>query len=350
VFQKNNHTFFYFVKMARLPVEVLQQVHKHLEKRDLLQCQATSCHWYSSATEILYRDIKIRNSVIAFLLMRTLENEPSLGTYVKKFHISSSNYDEVWDASDLLDVVITSCPYLSNISFQPENKASYWGRLMLAGYRGQLRYLHTLQSPEKIPETIKCYGYAALAFRNTLKSLELRDQIEIRENMEGSTLTLYTDMFNELSSKLQEFEKLETLILCRHSSKGLAGVDDIFDRCLKLKKLTALFILPPGDLPGFHHKYNISSIKQRPEIKEFRGHTSILEHGDSLMYLMHKFPRLEKLRIADDCYDILKSFYSNYDALYESNQITTAGIMVKFFDYLSRISSVVVCCHLMVWI
>lgn len=112
--------------MKNLSAEILQQVNKYLEREDLLQCQVTTQNWFLSASEKLYRHIKMRNINDAQLFMASLETKPILGTYVKTVYIESPGNHRYWDAEDFLDFIVTFCPYISSISFQPEYRDAYW--------------------------------------------------------------------------------------------------------------------------------------------------------------------------------------------------------------------------------
>jgi hypothetical protein len=177
----------------------------------------------------------MRNIDDAQLFLASVETKPILRTYVKTVHIESPDNHRYWDAEDFLDFIVTFCPYISGITFHPEYRDAYWGRIMLAGNQGQLRYLQNFQTPQDIPNTINYYNNTCLAFRNLLQILELRDQVHPTKEEKD----LYTDQFNELSEKLKEFKDLKTLIVFCHSTEGIAWLDNIIDRCSKFEKLSA---------------------------------------------------------------------------------------------------------------
>lgn len=185
-----------------------------------------------------------------------------------------------------------------------------------------------------------------MSFRTSLQVLELRDQIRHSQGT-NEDLTLYNEEFNALCINLQEFEELKKLVVYCHSNKGVAWLDGTIDRCFRLKQLSAFFVPYESQVFAFDYEYDISTIKQRPDIKIFKGHSSILEHGNSVLYFMHKFPQLDRLHITDDYFEVCTSIFLNESFGHNYSKITTtSAIMSNFFKYLSKIPSVAIECSL----
>lgn len=322
--------------MSNLPVEISKNILYHLDTPDLKQCQLTGQYWHTPATELLYHFVRLEQRYQLDLFMQAVKNEPSLGLLVKKIHIHFSKYESSVKDHHFIDFVINFCPNLVFISI-PHHDPPHYVQLINAGYLGKLKYLEEIALPIKRSDTLKYYNCATLAFSKSIKTLELRDTIELTRD---SRFRLFTDDFIWLRDELHHFTKLEKLSVVHHSNEGLIGINDIIDTCHTLKHLITTFVtsdpVESEDTP-----LNIPSIQPSLHIKIFEGHYTVLDHQDSVKYLMCKFPKLQKLKLTNQSFDFFGK--SIYERTYGDQEFKlTAEVAREFLYYLSRIPSVTV--------
>ncbi|CAO3623543.1 unnamed protein product [Mucor hiemalis] len=300
------------------------------------QLPLTSQYWYTPSTEQLYYSIRLEQTYEAGLFMQTVKSIPSLGLLVKRLHILLFKYESSWKDHHFIDFLVNYCPNLVYLSI-PHHDAPHYIQLINAGYQRKLKYLQRIEFPRKRSDTLKYYNCASLAFSKSIKTLELRDTVDLTHSSVDNT---YDDDFVWLRGGLQHFTKLEKLTVVQHSDQGLIGIDNIIDTCNIIKHLVTTFVpFHPTELSsGFQDSaLDIPSTQPCLHVKIFEGHNTLLDHEDSVKYLMHKFPKLQKLKLTDQSLHFMRKRFISVPS---STQ--TAMVAAKFLNYLSQIPSVTV--------
>lgn len=318
--------------MSNWPVEISRKILYHLDTPDLKQCQLTCQYWHTLATEQLYDFVRLEQRYQLDLFMQTVKNESSLGLLVKKIHIHFYKYESSVKDHKFLDFVISFCPNLVYISI-PHHDPPHYVQLINAGYHDKHKYLEEIELPRRRTDTLKYYNCATLAFRKSIKTLELRDTIDLTPTSRDH---LFADDFVWLRSELHHFTKLEKLTVVQHTNEGLIGINDIIDTCHTLKHLITTFVpSPPFEFEDT--SLDIASTQPCTHVKIFEGHDTLLDHQNSVKYLMRKFPKLQKLKLTD------QSFHFIRKRLIDTGiSGLTVEVTKEFLQYLSQITSVTV--------
>lgn len=332
--------------VSDLPIEILTQIFYHVKSNaDLLQCQQTCRCWYQASKESLYESIYFGSEPRTSALMRTLNDSPNLGKFIKnvQFNRGKANLDTP-SAQQLLQL----CSNIENISAFVPDDAFYKG-LVQAARQGQLSCLQRLPDHHSgSVESMEVYLNVALEFQTTLKGLAY-DQM-IYSDLGGD---MHLKIYSKLAQNLKRFKELQDLKIVRVASffgRGLCDLDPLIQDVPLLKTLTAVFYptnhfrgpLPTDVFTSMHgaplagdifSTISNKDIKPRPDIESFYGIWESMNTDDVVTYFMAKFTNLKMVNIG-----YLRDPPQPYDI--------SLPVVYKWIEYLSKIPSVKVECAL----
>ncbi|KAI8049334.1 hypothetical protein BDF21DRAFT_468979 [Thamnidium elegans] len=315
--------------MIQLPFELLQLIFIQLTNQDLLQCQLTCKRWNQVSAELFYSNIKMKNTHRYYEYTCTIKNSPRLARFLKYVDIGytlGNQLGETYDLNDLLSTVVENCPNLLELRGIEPNY-SFWTRLTYAANQGQLLRLRRLPKPTN--NCIESYIYTALSFKKTLNSLVLCGQPGYYSLRKFNYATSYQIIFNSI----KEFSNLQDLVVGHYTDQLLSYWDAWIDNCHYLKSLTvSLFYTTQRELIRKPDREPNKSILQRSDIQKLDCHWEIIKCDEQLKYIIHKFPKLQDLKVVFDPHlENDQKRISNY---------LSSSVMVEFLQYASTIPKI----------
>ncbi|GAA5814531.1 hypothetical protein MFLAVUS_008028 [Mucor flavus] len=314
--------------MIQLPFEILQLIFIQLTDRDLLQCQLTCKRWNQVSVELLYSNIKMKKIHKYYEYTCTIKNSPRLAKYLKCIVVGRplvNQFGEKYDLNDLLSTVVENCPNLLKLQGVEPNY-SIWTRLIYAANQGKLLRLQCLPKPTN--DCIESYVYAALSFKKTLHSLVLCGQQSYYLLGKINYSTSYQIIFDSIN----EFTNLQELVVGHYTDQLLSYWDAWIDNCRSLKSLTVSLFYTTQQEPIKLDRELDRLILQSSNIQILNCHWEIIKCDEQLKYIMHKFPKLQDLKVICDPH--LENGQKR-----SSNNLSF-GIMIEFLQYASTIPKI----------
>ncbi|GAA5797918.1 hypothetical protein HPULCUR_003314 [Helicostylum pulchrum] len=245
--------------------------------------------------------------------------------YIDIGYTLANQFGETYDLNDLLSTVVENCPNLLELQGIEPNY-SFWARLIYAANQGQLLRLQCL--PKPTDNCIESYIYTALSFKKTLNSLVLCG----RQGYFSLRKINYSTSYQIIFDSIKEFSNLQNLVVGHFTDQLLSYWDTRIDNCHYLKSLTVnLFYTTQREPIKLDRELN-RSILQRSDIQILNCHWEIIKCDEQLKYIIHKFPKLQDLKVI-------------FDPHLENGQkrilnYLSSSVMVDFLQYASTIPKI----------
>jgi hypothetical protein len=314
-----------------LPLELLIQVLKRIDRRDIIQCQLVCRSWIRATQVALYRDSVLTSLDQATGFLSTIVSSPSYpGKHVQSLTLSKDLFTEqlsVWDPLNLFTSLVEYCPNLEILKLERTFKP-FWVRLLHERNSGNWTLLKNIPMP-MVESEIEYYVYAAISLKDTLETLQICDALS--SNIIGAPHDLE---FKTLAKRLKDFKSLISLDIKHHTEKKLIEMDALIEDCQSLKELNvALYptqVQPVNSESETVTEEVLQMIKPRPKITKLTVTTAIKSES-TFKYIMRKFPSLS-------------SFFFNETTTKKTQKLMKANrfrmsneVIDQLIEYLSKI-------------
>lgn len=278
--------FFQFDKMTweDLPVETLNLIIKFLpvgSVKTIHQCALVCRNWKTIASHQLYAAVSILSIVDMSKFNRTIVENGNAGKLVKTIKILA---DIDLGNSEHITHIYTLLSNLPNLQHF-DSSTPCFQLIADALIESKLNNLTTLGDPLRIPFTNE-YVTCALLMKDRLQNAVL----------EGNELPYY-----RLHSKLDQFKKLEEIIVDKAFTKFVEEFDPILEKCANLRKIVVrydLYLDEHMEIAQWEEEIDAPFVyKPNPEIYSLQIKNSFQAQSGLLTYIMHKYPNLKTLRL-----------------------------------------------------
>lgn len=327
-----------------LPGEILDVIFGIIREESnfysLTQCELVCKRWKIPAQRSFYTDIEFRNDKEVDTLIRALTIKPNSvpGRFTRSVIYNGSNEENPKDTriyrkifeylfgkkengvkkTPWIDSFVEIFPHVRNISLAKEDSSYFWVLIKAFG-AGKWKEMECIgKCPEELADS---HNACALLNKDTLKTLHLCD------DKESETCSLY--------DRLHLFPKLKNLYMATNQysffeyadyvTEIIPGLDTLSYENLKDTNFYSLTPYKPVDL---------SLITPRPNIKNLIIQLTSYENDNFLLYLMTKFPKLQRVIINQK--DKAQIHGTRLDEIQLVCDNFTVPVLSKFMSFVSK--------------
>lgn len=285
-----------------LPAEVLHYILKLALPKDLFNCALVCKAWLLPTQTLIYSNVLIRRLDQFEDFHCTVEHNPQLGMKVKKLKILpkliyfANKKERIIIGRRKLRLLTTLLStHLPNLEELDEDMLITYIPISKALTQSQLRFLRRI--PVRSAASLKgdeldMYVSCALLLKDRLESITVTDDV-------GSLSPSEEQLpFNRLYNQLNQFVRLKEIHIQRKAEEVIQLVDDIVEICPSLKHIELR--PPPDKVDLLKTSFNVSEISKFTPRSNIETVTTIVDdiwNEKMFMYILHKFPRLQKLTL-----------------------------------------------------
>ncbi|KAG2195318.1 hypothetical protein INT47_000471 [Mucor saturninus] len=270
----------------------------------LLQCELVCKAWMIPAQRSLYTDIEFRSEKEVDTLIRALTKRPNSipGKFTRSVVYNGHNTKEnpkdtrtcrkIFEylfgkkeggvkKTPWIDSFVEIFPHVRNISLAKEDSSYFWILIKAFG-SGKWKGMECIgKCPEEFADS---HNACAMLNKDTLKTLHLCD------DKENETCSLYDrlHLFPRLKKLYMATNQYSFFEYADYATEIIPGLDTL---CYENLKDTDFNSLTP------YKPVNLSLITPRPNIKNLVIQLTSYENDNFLLYLMTKFPKLQRVTI-----------------------------------------------------
>lgn len=272
----------------KLPTEILFHVFQYLDgsSQSLMDCQHVCKDWQYPARVLFYKEIKFVNETQLVCFYRSMQLDRSLGHFVKCIDLSAFminlRFDQLKHAN--LVQLAKACPNLERLEASPSPHQAFW---IVCYYLCQT-YWTRLKSLPKTDRHYPEYLRTALAC-SQLERLELVPQYFESHGRH------WTEFAMRVCGTWKKVDRLRCILYSYR--EPMESMDALLDQFQGLKKLNLkyegvhrfgqLLVTAELDLK------RVVPMESMDRLKVKKGHLN----SNTIRYLLHKFPKLEKLKL-----------------------------------------------------
>lgn len=282
------------MKMKRswndLPQELLHIIFESpaITKQTLLELNHVSKNWSQAAKEVLYFVIDLNGQNIHQFLYTMKVPDSHCGNYVKVVR-----FEEGVDLiEDYLTDVIRVCTNLTELWVGSVVHDDYYQQLQyLHEEKGKLQHYQDGSPPDDSQHNslFRDYSNAMLAMKKSVGTLYLVDT-----RLEASSNEYTTEGFDYLAHRLDQFPRLERLVIKTYAPKYLYENDCLIQKCSRNLVATSIVAYNAQMLtrPVSRPSLDMNSVQKRPFVKCLLVNADVLTTTD-MEYLMHTYPNVK---------------------------------------------------------
>jgi hypothetical protein len=285
----------------KLPMEIIAKIADEIESPEsIIQFKLTCKDYASLGQHGLYTNTKLLTKFNLEAFTKKITAHPSLGLLVERLHISNKAFEGFSDKAKRLDCFTVLIEYCVNVRqilttspFDRETRQL----LIKALQEGKWGQLHLIEPPYGDGRSIY-YEQAVWIIRNRSTKLQ------VCQLLPGIAAWPEHDRSHHLiPENILAFLTVQYFTLIkRQGYMPVIQLDEYVDNCVSLKKVTIKCLHSDPDptedlvLKECRMLSYISTVKQQPAIKQLHA-TIPLFRGNSLKYIMHKFPKIQELTL-----------------------------------------------------
>ncbi|KAI8380154.1 hypothetical protein BD560DRAFT_487762 [Blakeslea trispora] len=307
---------------SNLPVEILETVLKHLQRKDVIQCQFTCRSWEKSSIKTSHKHVNLLSPASIDAFVRTIRTSPKMyGTYVTHLFLGNNfgTTMEDWDPRNEFAMLAKYCPNVEVILLMPPCIAFYQ-QVLRERYEGNWKKLRAINPPTK-PEEIACYNAIINTMQDKVTYLTIGDQTMYGPNK--AQPEIYADMLKNIKN----FEHLRELNILLHSDKGITQFDQMIDSCRTLQELNLTLYPLTANQPVLDD--DLEEVQVNTKITKLNA-KQVIHTENAIDYIMKKFARLKVLHINDRYEDVPLLDLVTQAPIY------SAGFLDRFCNYVKE--------------
>lgn len=244
-----------------------------------LQCLLISKHWSMASRKVIYKVVdlsgKDHDKFIAAMF------NSSNGSLVRDLHLDANLSHKL---ESTLGQLLKACPNLITMQSLSGLSGSFFTRLLLelytTGNGSKLRKLPIFDSSSN--ESIRGYGYVALALKNTLEEIMLCDGPVANPSFEQ----------DETVDRLEEFTKIRHAQLYFHSSTSIYQLWRKIHQCPSVSTMDIIYLKNKLTYQSDIDVAEPFNLDQAPNITELTFLSPLTVTVKLLQYIIHLFPNL----------------------------------------------------------